>query len=789
MINKEKFLSELQTALETEYQTTLQHATANQLHCALGKWANGELYKNWCESRHNHANAKRAFYFSAEFLMGRLVFNNLYNMGVLDEVRDILAEKGADITMLEQIEDAALGNGGLGRLAACYLDSAATHNLPLDGYGIRYKYGLFKQRIVDGCQKETADDWQCQGDPWSLRCTADTVSVEFGDQTVNAVPYDMAVVGYRTTNVNTLRLWQAEAIEPFDFKLFNEQKYDEAVQAKNDAENISMVLYPNDDTPKGKVLRLKQQYFFCSASLKDILRSYKAVYGNDFSKFADCYAIQLNDTHPVIAIPELIRLLVDYEKLDFNLALSIAQKTFSYTNHTIMPEAMEKWSSELMKQVVPRVYEIMKMINEHLLRTLSEKGLHRGELIDHMIISKDMVHMARLAVYVCHKTNGVARIHTEILKARTLHEWYKLYPERFINKTNGVTQRRWMGLCNPKLSAFITELLGGDGWLTDLTLLKGLEQFANDNQVLDRFMSIKAENKQLLCDFIKRHDGAVLNPDFIFDIQVKRLHEYKRQLLNAFSIVDIYFGLKDGRIKDFNPTAFLFGAKAAPGYYRAKGIIKYIGEIAKLVNNDPEVNGKIAVVFVQNYNVSYAEKLIPAANVSEQISTAGTEASGTGNMKLALNGAVTLGTYDGANVEIVEQAGEDNNYIFGLRVEDIEKISPNYNPKELYEKNLRIKRVVNTLVDGTFEDGGTGAFQDLYDSLLKGASWHQPDQYYLLADFESYIAAKLRVNRDYGDKYAFAKKCFLNIARCGMFSSDRPIKEYASEIWNIKPCK
>ena len=788
MIDKNKLLAELLAELETQYQTTLEKATANQLHSVLGKWANGKLYKNWCESRYAHANQKRAYYFSAEFLVGRLIFSNLYNMGVLDEVREALAEKGVDIALLEEVEDAALGNGGLGRLAACYLDSAATHNLPLDGYGIRYQYGLFKQSIVNAEQKEFADDWQRGGDPWSLRRDDEAVTVEFGEQTVVAVPYDIAVVGYGTKNTNTLRLWQAEALEPFDFTLFNEQKYNEALQAKNDAENISRVLYPNDDTPEGKALRLKQQYFFSSASLKDILRRYKAVYCNDFSKLAANVAIQLNDTHPVISIPELMRLLMDNEGMSFNDAFAIAYDVFSYTNHTVMPEAMEKWSAELMQKVLPRVYQVISLINEHLMRELSQRKLTRGEVISRLIISEGTVHMARLAVYSCHQTNGVARIHTEILKASTLHEWYTLYPKRFLNKTNGITQRRWLGLCNPRLSAFITNLLGSDSWLTELSALKGLEKFADDKAVLDDFITIKNENKNALANFIKKHDGVSINPNFIFDIQVKRLHEYKRQLLNALSIVDIYLGLKDGRITSFSPTAFIFGAKAAPGYYRAKGIIKFIGEIAKLINNDAEVNDKLAVVFVQNYNVSYAEKLMPAADVSEQISTAGTEASGTGNMKLSLNGAVTLGTYDGANVEIVELAGEENNYIFGLRVEQVAELKDSYNPKDIYENNPRLKRVLDTLIDGTFDDGGTGAFKELYDSLLVGATWHRPDVYYLLADFDSYCEAKLRVNHDYSDKYGFARKCLLNIANCGKFSSDRAIKEYADEIWGIKPC-
>ncbi|WP_343252871.1 glycogen/starch/alpha-glucan phosphorylase [Ligaoa zhengdingensis] len=785
MIEKEKLISELEEELEMEYQTTLERATPAQLHFALGRWASGALYSRWQGCRHSHANRKRAYYLSAEFLMGRLVFSNLYNMGVLDEVRAILADKGVDLACLEEVEDAALGNGGLGRLAACYLDSAATHNLPLDGYGIRYQYGLFKQAIVNGEQRESADDWQRQGDPWSLRCEADAVTVEFGDQTVNAVPYDMAVVGYGEGSVNTLRLWQAEAVEPFDFGLFNAQKYEEALRQKNEAENISRVLYPNDDTEAGKILRLKQQYFFTSASLKDILRRYKAVYGDDFSKFADSYAIQLNDTHPVIAIPELLRLLIDNERMEFNEAFEIAQKVFSYTNHTIMPEAMETWSAGLMAGVAPRVLEIIRLINERLIRELNARGLTRGQVLDYLILARGRVHMARLAVYVSHKTNGVARIHTEILKSHTLREWYQLYPERFVNKTNGITQRRWLGLCNPALASMITELLGSDRWITDLSELAGLRRYADDTAVLDRLIRIKQENKRRLCEHIKRHDGISLNPEFLFDIQVKRLHEYKRQLLNALSIIDIYFGIKEGRIENFTPTAFLFGAKAAPGYYRAKGIIKLIGEIARVVDSDPGVKNLLSVAFVQNYNVSYAELLMPAADVSEQISTAGTEASGTGNMKLALNGAVTLGTYDGANIEIVEQAGEENNYIFGLRVEEIDKLRPSYNPRQLYESNPRIRRVLDTLIDGTFDDGGTGVFQDLYDSLLKGASWHAPDQYFLLADFESYLDAKLRVNRDYRDRYGFARKCLLNIAGCGMFSSDRAIKEYADEIWGI----
>ena len=787
MIDQDVFYSALSAVLEVEHQTTLEQATAPQLHSALGKWAMARLYRDWASSRHAHANQRRAFYLSAEFLMGRLVFSNLFNLGVLEEVRALLAKRGVELSNLEEIEDAALGNGGLGRLAACYLDSAATHEIPLDGYGIRYRYGLFRQSLVGGAQKETADDWLRYGDPWSVRREEEAVTVEFGDQTVNAVPYDMPVVGYGIGNVNTLRLWQAEAVTPFDFTLFNAQEYNQAVQARNDAENISAVLYPNDDTPRGKALRLKQQYFFASASIKDMLRRYKAVYGDDLSKLAESFAVQLNDTHPVIAIPELIRLLIDHEHVAFPHALTLARAIFSYTNHTVMPEAMETWDAGLFASVAPRVLEVIRLLNEALLRELSAKGVTRGTARGMLLLSGGRVHMARLAVFVCHKTNGVAKIHTEILKKNVLADWNALYPERFLGITNGVTQRRWLGLCNPELAAFLTELLGTNAWLRDLSLLSGLRRFADDDDVLERFMRIKRTAKQRLCEHVKASDGITLNPDFMFDVQAKRLHEYKRQLLNAFFIVGLYQSIKEGRFTDFKPTVFLFAAKAAPGYARAKGVIKYIGEIARLVNSDPDVNNRMQVAFLQNYNVSLAEKLLPAADVSEQISTAGTEASGTGNMKLSLNGAVTLGTYDGANIEIVEQAGPENNYIFGLRVEEIEALSASYNPNTIYgaPDGGHIRRCIDTLIDGTFDDGGTGAFRDLYNSLLTGASWHRADQYYLLADMRSYAEERLRVNSDYGDKRAFARKCLLNIAGCGYFSSDRAVRQYADEIWRI----
>ena len=582
--------------------------------------------------------------------------------------------------------------------------------------------------------------------------------------------------------VNTLRLWQAEAIAPFDFNLFNEQKYNDSVQQKNDAEAISAVLYPNDDTDAGKRLRLKQQYFFSSASLQTIFAAYTAKNGTDYSKFADTYAVQLNDTHPTVSIPELLRLLMTQGHLEFEPAFQIVQKTFAYTNHTIMAEALEKWSLSLFQSVLPEVYPYVVLLQNRLSNELVKKNI--AETSKYNLIQDGMIHMARMAIYATHSTNGVAKIHTEIIKNSALPEWYALYPERFNNKTNGVTQRRWLALCNRELASFITDRIGS-GWITDFAQLEKLKPYAEDAASRKQFLQIKRAKKDQLADYMYRKDNFGLNTGNIFDIQVKRLHEYKRQLLNAFSILDIYFGIKDGRIKEFNPTTFIFGAKAAPGYYRAKGIIKFINEVANLVNYDNDVNRKMQVIFVSNYNVSYAEKLIPAADLSEQISTAGTEASGTSNMKFMMNGALTLGTYDGANIEIVQNAGEENNYIFGARVEDLEKIKDSYDPKKLYAEQPRIKRVMDTLVDGTLTDGGTGWFQELYNSILEGASWHKPDNYYLLLDFLPYCDARLQANKDYADQDAFAKKCLLNIAAAGPFTSDRTIQQYAEEIWHV----
>ena len=697
--------------------------TTEQLHLVIGKAVMGEIADNWRKSKKKHEEGRRAYYFSAEFLMGRMFYNNLYCMGILDEVRDLLKSKGIDINQFEDIEDAALGNGGLGRLAACFLDSAATQEVPLDGYGIFYRYGLFKQLIKDGWQVEVADDWLKYADPWSIRRVDQAQIVKFADSTVVAVPYDMAIIGYGTKNVNTLRLWQAEPVEDFDFIAFNEGRYDDAVKNKNNCENISKVLYPNDNSYEGKILRLKQQYFFSSASLQDIIRRYKMKYGTDFSHFAEMTTIQLNDTHPVVSIPELIRLLGN-EGVDFDQAFDIAQKTFNYTNHTVMAEALEKWDTGLMKMIIPEVYAIIERINDREWHDLKYKGVEEHNINAMGIIRDGKVHMARLAMYVSSYVNGVAWIHTEILKNDVLKEWYWVYPERFQNKTNGITQRRWLGLCNPELASFITDRIGA-GWLKDMSKMEKLDAHINPDAVKE-FNKIKYAKKKQLAAYIKKMDGVEINPKFIFDIQVKRLHEYKRQLLNAFSIMWIYFRIKSGQLPNFQPTCFIFGAKAAPGYKRAKAIIKYINEIANLVNNDPDTKDKLQVVFVSNYNVSYAEKLVVAADISEQTSTAGTEASGTGNMKFMFNGAVTLGTYDGANVEIAQQAGEENEYIFGGRVEDIERLKKEgYDARALYNSNPMIKRVVDTLIDGTFSDGGAqgeGSFAELHNALITRSS-------------------------------------------------------------------
>ena len=771
--NCQNILNWTEAQLKYTYDVSLQEATPQELHEALGQAVMMAISNNWSDSKKARMHERKAYYISAEYLIGRLVYSNMFNMGILDEMKKLFAERGVDLAVLEDIEDDALGNGGLGRLAACFLDSAASTNIPLSGYGLRYKFGLFKQSFnASGSQVEHADDWTKFGDPWSYRRYNHTVKIHFPEHTVLAVPYDVPVIGYGTNNVGTLRLWQCEAEEELDFNAFNDQDYLRALNAKNKAEDITRVLYPNDSTWEGKRLRIKQQYVLSSASLQDMLRTFKIAHGKDLTKFSEYYAVQLNDTHPAMSIPELIRLLM-IEGMTFDQAFAVAQKTFSYTNHTVMGEALEKWPLDLMRSVVPEIVNIITLIDEKLKR----------EHPNLFIIRDNTAHMANLSVYVGTYVNGVAEIHSQILKDDCFKEWYAVYPERFQNKTNGITPRRWVGLCNPELTEMVREKVGGD-FLKDLELIGGLKEHIDDETVA-QFNAIKREKKEQLCQVIAKHEGVMLNPDFMFDVQVKRLHLYKRQLMNIISIVDIYFRLKEGRLPDFQPTCYIFGAKSAPGYVDAKSVIRYINRVANLINNDPAVADKMKVVFVQNYNCSYAEHIIPAADVSEQISPAGTEASGTGNMKLMLNGAVTLGTLDGANVEIAQEAGIENEYIFGHTVEQINSGKGNYYARGIYDVNADLRRALNTMVDGTVptDDG----MRRVFDSLV---NWgNNSDQYRLLLDYPSYVDAKLRANREYADRMAFGRKCLMNVASAAKFSSDRTIRQYAEEIWHIKPTK
>ena len=769
----QEILKWTETQLKYDHDVSLQEASPQALHQALGKAVMMAMADRWSDAKKARKNSRKAFYISAEYLIGRLVYSNLFNLGILDEMKQLFRERGVDLAILEDIEDDALGNGGLGRLAACFLDSAVSCDIPLSGYGLRYRFGLFKQRFnEEGSQVEMADDWTKYGDPWSYRRYMHTVKIDFPDHTVLAVPYDVPVIGYGTKNIGTLRLWQCEAQEELDFDAFNRQDYQRALDAKNRAEDITRVLYPNDSTVEGKRLRLKQQYVLSSASLQDMVRIFKSTHGADLTRFPEFFAVQLNDTHPAMSIPELIRLMMA-EGMDFDKAFEIAQRTFSYTNHTVMSEALEKWDLDLLCSVVPDIAEIICRIDRKL----------RSEHPNLFVVRDNIAHMANLSIYVGSYVNGVAEIHSQILKDDCFKAWYEVFPERFQNKTNGITPRRWIGLCNPELCQLITDKIGGD-FLKNLEEIAALKPMIND-QLIEQFQAVKRIKKQQLCDVIEKREGIRLNPDFIFDVQVKRLHEYKRQLMNILSVVDIYFRLKEGRLPDFQPTVYLFGAKSAPGYGRAKAVIRYINRVAKLINNDPAVADKLKVVFVQNYNCSYAEHIIPAADISEQISPAGTEASGTGNMKLMLNGAVTLGTLDGANVEIAQEAGMENEYIFGHTVEQINAIKDTYRSRSIYESNAHLRRAIETLVDGTVPTDD--AQKELYTSLLDGASWHKADHYYILLDYASYLDAKLQANRDYADRKTFGRKCLMNVASAAKFSADRTICQYAEEIWHIEP--
>jgi len=773
------------------------------------------MVERWSKTQQSYynENVKRVYYLSLEFLLGRALLNNIINLNLIEEVKYVIKKGGDDLNALLELEpDAGLGNGGLGRLAACYLDSMATLGLPGYGYGLHYEFGIFKQMIQDGYQVEAPDEWLKFGSPWEIERPEYAINVQFYGKSVPekddfgqphfvwkdtkdilAIPHDMPIIGYGNNTVNTLRLWSARSSNQFDLQIFNHGDYMKAVEDKNRTENISKVLYPNDNIYEGKELRFKQEYFFVSATLQDIIRRYLKTYDN-FDRFSDKVAIQLNDTHPALGIPELMRLLIDVHGLKWDKAWDITRKTFAFTNHTVMQEALEKWSLNLFETVLPRHLEIIYEINRIFLTDL--RGRYPD---DHMkvnwmsIVSDDsekQIRMANLAIVGSHSVNGVAKLHTEILKSEVFRDFYELYPGKFSNKTNGITQRRWLLVANHYLSRLIREKIG-DGWIINLPEIKGLEKFADDRDTLINLYNIKLENKKKLAEHIKKECGVEVNPESIFDSQVKRIHEYKRQFLNALRILVMYKGIKQNPSFLPAPVTFIFAGKSAPGYARAKLIIKFINSVAELVNGDNSINGKMKVVFLPNYGVSLAEKIIPASDVSEQISMAGTEASGTGNMKFALNGALTLGTLDGANIEILEHVGAENIYIFGLNAEQIKEQTRNgsYNPREIYESSAEIREALDMLKSGELAGGDGELFKPLYDSLLSGDGGGNPDRYFLLADIGDYLAKTLRFSRDYGDKLLWQKKALLNIANMGYFSSDRAVKEYADEIWGAHSVK
>lgn len=807
--DSEKFKESLSARLRRQYGKDISQANKHDLFDAVSASAMELIMENWMKTRHEYekGSVRQLYYLSAEFLMGRALSNNLINAGIADQVKDILKEMNIDFNMIEDEEpDAGLGNGGLGRLAACFMDSLATLDYPGHGYGIRYQYGMFEQRIENGNQVEYPDNWLAHRDPWEMKRSDLAVTVKFGGniaygttpdgrprfyienaEEITAIPYDMPIVGFDTGTVNTLRLWQASSPNGFDLQLFNNMDYNRAVERQNSAENISRVLYPNDSGPSGKALRLKQQYFFSSASLQDLVRHYVSDYGTDFSKFAALHVIQLNDTHPVVAIPELMRILMDDYNIGWDEAWAVATKTFAYTNHTIMAEALEKWPIDIFQGLLPRIYQIVEEINRRFLIDLRQLFPNDYERYGRMsIINNGKIYMAWLAIHACFSVNGVAELHTKLLKTKELKDWFELYPKKFNNKTNGITQRRWLLCANRELSAFITERLG-HGWEKDLSKLKGLEKFVDDEKSLKELIEIKKNNKHKLAEYLKHSQNEFLDPDSIFDVQVKRLHEYKRQLMNILHIMYVYNRLLTDSSYNPAPRTFIFGAKSASGYRRAKSIIKLINTVADRVNNDRRVKGKIRVVFVENYRVSLAERIFPAADVSEQISTAGLEASGTSNMKFMVNGALTLGTMDGANIEIVEEAGKDNAVIFGLNADQIIEIEKNhsYNAQEYLDRNPALAKVVAQLVDGTY-DPTHQLFKELHDSLVYGVEGQRADIFYVLADFDAYCKAQEKIDALYRDKMQWAKMCLINIANSGKFSSDRTIEDYVKDIWRLK---
>lgn len=788
--NRDQFTSDFKNNVITLYAKKFDDASRYEKYHALSKTIMDIISKDWLDTTEKNKNERNAYYLSAEFLIGRSMGNNLLNLGIIDQVKEILEDLDIDFEEIEdEEEDAALGNGGLGRLAACFVESGATEGLNLQGYGVRYSQGIFKQRFENGFQMEEGDSWTENGDFWSIRKESEAQIVNFRNFSVRAVPYDVPIVGFNNGVVNTLRLWQSEAIDNggFNFTDFNDFRYDKSVSEKNRAEDVTRVLYPNDNIKAGKLLRLLQQYFFVSASMQELIQRHKRNHPEDtnFSQFHKYNVMQLNDTHPVIAIPEIIRILLDEENQSWDDAFAVASKVFAFTNHTVLQEALEKWDLELIHEVSPRSVDIIKEIDRRLLEDLRKKGYTEDEIEPYRIVRGEIVEMAFLATYMSTSINGVAEIHTNILKKDTLNQWYELYPEKFNNKTNGVTPRRWLQYANPELTAYVDSLIGEE-WKHDMTKLKDLEKFADDEEVLDKFNEIKHEKKIQLAKYIKKHEGVEIDPNSIFDIQIKRLHEYKRQLLNALHILHLYYELKENPDLDMTPRTFIFGAKAAPGYFRAKGIIKFINELSKMINNDPDVNDKIKVVFIQNYRVSYAEYLFPAADVSEQISTAGKEASGTGNMKFMMNATTTLGTMDGANVEIFREAGLENNYLFGRQEEELVELVETYNPVKVYESDESLKKVVDALLkEKNISDNGTNHFLDIYNSLINPKDGNRPDVYFVLEDFESYVEAQQKIDKDFRDRRAWARKGLINMANSGFFSSDRTIRSYAEEIWEI----
>ena len=805
---KEEFKKNVKENVKFLYRKTLEEATQEQIFQAVSYTVKDVIIDNWLKSQkaYEKQDPKIVYYMSMEFLMGRALGNNLINLGAYGEVKEALEELGLDINCIEDQEpDPALGNGGLGRLAACFLDSLATLNYCAYGCGIRYRYGMFKQEIRDGYQVEAPDNWLKNGYPFELRRPEYAKEVHFGGyvrvewdpvknenkfihegyQAVKAVPYDMPITGYNNDVVNTLRIWDAEPIVDFNLDSFDKGDYHNAVEQENLARTIVEVLYPNDNHMAGKELRLKQQYFFVSASLQAAIAKYKKTH-DDITKLHEKVVFQMNDTHPTVAVAELMRILIDEEGLGWDQAWDITTKCCAYTNHTIMSEALEKWPIELFSRLLPRVYQIIEEINRRFILEIQAKYPGNYEKIKKMAIIYDgQVKMAHLAIAAGYSVNGVARLHTEILKNQELKDFYEMMPEKFNNKTNGITQRRFLLHANPLLADWITEHIGPD-WVTDLPQLKKLAVYADDEKALQEFMNIKFKNKERLAKYILEHNGVEVDPHSIFDVQVKRLHEYKRQLLNILHVIYLYNQIKMHPEMEFYPRTFIFGAKASAGYATAKKIIKLINSVADVVNNDTSINGKIKVVFIENYRVSNAEWIFAAADVSEQISTASKEASGTGNMKFMLNGAPTLGTMDGANVEIVEEVGAENAFIFGLSSDEVINYENNggYDPNVIYNTDEEIRQVLMQLINGTFSND-TELFRDLYDSLLNTKNTDRADRYFILADFRSYADAQKRVEAAYRDEKGWAKKALLNTACSGKFTSDRTIQEYVDDIWHL----